>query len=136
MDRLEDCRLSKKEREIAALVVEGHNYQTIKQKLHTPIGTIRIYRDRIHKKLHINSRLEMAVKLLSVTPESLKRSRLNLLSPREREIAMCIAQGCQNKEIAFRLSISVKGMKNRMSVIYRKTGAADRLALLRWLIAA
>lgn len=48
------------------------------------------------------------------------------LTPREREVLQCIAQGMSNKEIAVSLYISEKTVKNHISSIFRKLDLTDR----------
>ncbi|MEJ1385777.1 MAG: response regulator transcription factor [Candidatus Sedimenticola sp. (ex Thyasira tokunagai)] len=52
-----------------------------------------------------------------------------ILTPREHEIATCIASGENNKQIASRYGISERTVKNHLSAIFRKTGVQDRLHL-------
>jgi DNA-binding NarL/FixJ family response regulator len=56
------------------------------------------------------------------------------LSPREREVALLMARGLTNAEIAEKLFLSVKTVKIHASNILVKTGASDRtkLAVLAW----
>ena len=48
------------------------------------------------------------------------------LTPREKEVLCCIAQGMSNKEIAVSLYISEKTVKNHISSIFRKLDLTDR----------
>ena len=49
--------------------------------------------------------------------------------PREKEIAVLIAEGLTNRQIADRLYISEGTVKNYISSIYDKTGIHDRVKL-------
>ena len=51
------------------------------------------------------------------------------ISPRERQIIELVIQGCKNKEIARRLYISEKTVKNHLSNIFDKLGVDDRVEL-------
>lgn len=51
------------------------------------------------------------------------------ISPRERQIVELVAAGCKNKEIARRLFISEKTVKNHLSNIFDKVGVSDRVEL-------
>lgn len=67
----------------------------------------------------------------SMTPlmkEKLERSELTeeLLTRREIEVLKLLAEGLFNKEIAYKLSISEKTVKNHVSNIFKKIGVADR----------
>ncbi|CAN5692276.1 response regulator transcription factor [soil metagenome] len=55
--------------------------------------------------------------------------RINSLTSRERDIVKLIADGLVNKEIAARLFISVKTVRNGLTVIYNKLEVANRLEL-------
>lgn len=51
------------------------------------------------------------------------------LSPREKEIAACLAEGLRNKEIAGRLYISVATVKDHVHAVLSKTGLDSRAAV-------
>src|SRR5690554_5934379 len=48
------------------------------------------------------------------------------LTPRELEVLQCIVQGMSNKEIATRLFISEKTVKNHITSLFRKLNVDDR----------
>ncbi|KXK60752.1 hypothetical protein AWW66_17260 [Micromonospora rosaria] len=52
---------------------------------------------------------------------------LDRLSPRERELLGLLAHGHTNREIAARLSLSEKTVRNLLSIITGKLGVADRV---------
>lgn len=54
------------------------------------------------------------------------RSKEKLLSTREIEVLCALAEGLYNKEIASKLQISEKTVKNHVSNIFKKIGVADR----------
>jgi two-component system nitrate/nitrite response regulator NarL len=60
--------------------------------------------------------------------------RLNLLTPREREIAFLIGAGASNKEIARRLRVGEGTVKAHLTAIFRKLGFSDRLQLGLFLV--
>ncbi len=49
-----------------------------------------------------------------------------LVSPREEEVLQLIAEGCSTPEVAERLYISQKTVKNHLASIYEKLNARDR----------
>jgi DNA-binding NarL/FixJ family response regulator len=54
---------------------------------------------------------------------------LEKLTERERETALLVKKGLSNKEIASRLEITERTVKQHMSHIFEKLGVGDRLAL-------
>ena len=56
----------------------------------------------------------------------MRDARFSLLTPGEREIALLVAEGLRNKEIAARLYMSVRTVELRLTTIYRKLGARSR----------
>jgi DNA-binding NarL/FixJ family response regulator len=52
------------------------------------------------------------------------------LTPRERDVALQVAEGASNKEIARRLDITARTVKAHMSAIFEKLGVRDRLQLV------
>ena len=54
------------------------------------------------------------------------RSKEKLLSAREIEVLCALAEGLYNKEIASKLQISEKTVKNHVSNIFKKIGVSDR----------
>ncbi|MEU7132510.1 response regulator transcription factor [Streptomyces sp. NPDC046261] len=54
------------------------------------------------------------------------KQALSLLTPREREVLGLVAQGKSNRQVASSLEISEKTVKNHLSAVFSKVGAADR----------
>jgi DNA-binding NarL/FixJ family response regulator len=52
-----------------------------------------------------------------------------LLTEREREVALAVAEGASNKEVARRLSITERTVKAHAGAIFEKLGVRDRLQL-------
>jgi len=65
---------------------------------------------------------------------SMPDGRLNLLTPREREIAFLIGAGASNKGIASRLRVGEGTVKAPLTAIFRKLGFSDRLQLGLFLV--
>lgn len=61
--------------------------------------------------------------------EEYERQKIDSLTDREREIVGLIAEGLVNKEIAARLFIGEKTVRNSLTVIYSKLEVANRLEL-------
>lgn len=73
----------------------------------------------MHKKLHVGY-----VKLYN----AVMQSRMNItLSAREREVALLVAYGLTNREIADRLTVSQHTVRAMLNSIKNKTGAQSRL---------
>lgn len=60
--------------------------------------------------------------VLAVPPE------LSMLSPQEFKICTLMADGCTNKEIAYRLNLKEQTVKNYMYAIYKKLNVSGRVA--------
>ncbi|MGA0133734.1 MAG: response regulator [Opitutales bacterium] len=59
---------------------------------------------------------------------------LDLLTPREREIAVLITRSHSSKEVASRLNISIKTAENHRANLMRKLGVRDVAGLVRYII--
>jgi DNA-binding NarL/FixJ family response regulator len=65
-------------------------------------------------------------------PVELADPDLDQLTPREREVMRLIARGYTYKEIARRLSLSVKTVETHVSAVLRKLQLSSRHELTRW----
>jgi DNA-binding NarL/FixJ family response regulator len=54
---------------------------------------------------------------------------IGALSPRERDVARCVARGLSNEETAKELGITKQTVKNHMTSIFSKLGVSSRLQL-------
>jgi DNA-binding NarL/FixJ family response regulator len=66
------------------------------------------------------------------TPPELTDPEMDQLTPREREVMRLIARGYTYKEIARRLSLSVKTVETHVSAVLRKLQLSRRHELTRW----
>ena len=64
--------------------------------------------------------------------EAEKLSHETLLSARELQIVELVVTGLSNHKIARQLEISKRTVDNHISNILKKTGAANRVELVRW----
>lgn len=78
----------------------------------------------------IASRVLGEFQRLSQEREQVPANTLHQLTRREMEILRCLTEGMSNKEIAFRLGISEKTVKNHLSSIFEKLQVNDRLQAL------
>ena len=58
------------------------------------------------------------------------RGKLASLTPRERDIVALIAEGLRNDDIARRLGITPKTVKNQLTAVFEKLGVSSRLELV------
>jgi two-component system nitrate/nitrite response regulator NarL len=56
-------------------------------------------------------------------------SRLDRITPREREIVHLLSAGASNKEIAKRLNVTERTVKAHLTAVFRKLGISGRLQL-------
>ncbi|QID17095.1 response regulator transcription factor [Nitrogeniibacter mangrovi] len=56
--------------------------------------------------------------------------RLDVLTPRERAVAIEVARGATNKEVARRLEITERTVKAHLGAVFEKLGVRDRLQLV------
>jgi len=54
------------------------------------------------------------------------------LSERERQVLKLLAQGLHNKDIASRLSITIKTLNKHLEKIYQKLGVTSRAEAVVW----
>jgi DNA-binding NarL/FixJ family response regulator len=57
---------------------------------------------------------------------------LDQLTPREKEVLRQIARGYSYKQVARRLSISIKTVESHVSAVLRKLQLSSRYELTRW----
>jgi DNA-binding CsgD family transcriptional regulator len=70
---------------------------------------------------------------LALVPGPDARDPVAALSRREREVMALVSRGVRNAEIAGRLRVSEKTVKNHVNRIFRKLGAGSRVeAVLAW----
>lgn len=77
---------------------------------------------------------EVADSLLVCRPQALGMTSASTaqLTPRERQVAVLLAYGFTNAEVARRLSISVRTAEMHRAGAMRKLGATSRAHLVRW----
>ena len=66
------------------------------------------------------------------TPPTVSDPEMDQLTPREREVMRLIARGYTYKEIARRLTLSVKTVETHVSAVLRKLQLSSRHELTRW----
>lgn len=81
-----------------------------------------------------NEDFSRTVRQALASPAHLGEGIIDLLTPREREIAVLIAQSHSSKEVAARLSISIKTAENHRANLMRKLGVRDVAGLVRFVV--
>jgi len=72
--------------------------------------------------------LELARRNMTDT-DAARESSLEILTPREKEVALAVAQGMNNKQIAKTLGITERTVKTHLTHIFEKLDIKDRVAL-------
>jgi len=72
--------------------------------------------------------IEVSTSIVGTTPEYAE-ALLNKLTKREQEVALEVAKGLSNKEIARILNITERTVKAHLASIFERSGAKDRLQL-------
>jgi len=67
-------------------------------------------------------------------PRAQADRQIEMLTPREREVALLIALSHSSKEVAARLGLSIKTAENHRSNLMRKLGVRDVAGLVRYLV--
>jgi DNA-binding NarL/FixJ family response regulator len=77
------------------------------------------------------ARLVEAVAARPEEPVLRARRRLSSLSERERQVALAIAEGRSNRQVAEGLHLSVTTVKTHISALFAKLGAGNRVEIAR-----
>ena len=67
--------------------------------------------------------------VLTLWRQAKKPSPLELLTDRERQVALLVAEGASNRLLAEQLGVTERTVKAHLTSIFRKTGIKDRTAL-------
>jgi pimeloyl-ACP methyl ester carboxylesterase/DNA-binding CsgD family transcriptional regulator len=102
-------------RKVAALIPEAR-FVPIESRNHLLLNTEPAWPEFVEV-------LEEFLATCSVEPQA---SLLDELTPREREVLEVMAHGSDNDEIARRLKISEKTVRNQVSIIFNKLGISSR----------
>lgn len=90
--------------------------------LHKPLRDVKALQVAIEKALVRRHRAQPAP-----APTEAPQAPVEALSAREREVLQLLPLGLEAREIAERLSVSEKTVRNHLSHIYEKLGVANRM---------
>ncbi|MCE2684349.1 MAG: response regulator transcription factor [Verrucomicrobiae bacterium] len=101
----------------------------------SPLSELRKALDEVAKgNTWFNDHFSKTVRDALAKPTTQADSMIDLLTPREREIAVLIAQSNSSKEVAAKLNISIKTSENHRANLMRKLGVHDVAGLVRFAI--
>lgn len=75
------------------------------------------------------SLLQRLITGMATRSAQINNNHLNKLSAREKEVALAVASGASNKEVARRLEISERTVKAHLTAAFERLGVRDRLQL-------
>ena len=92
----------------------------------TPEELVRAIRTVASGQVYLSAGVAGAVVRRATRPAGTPPSPLDALTPREREVLRCLAQGMSNAEIARRLYVTEATVKSHVTRILRKLDVSDR----------
>ncbi|MBN9176521.1 MAG: hypothetical protein J0I43_04040 [Microbacterium sp.] len=117
--------LSSREREIAALLAEGHSNPTIARLRFLSLGTVKSHVAEVLAVLGVRSRVELAARLAGAPVAG----DVADLSPRQLEVARLVAAGRRNAQIADLLGLSERTVEKHVSAILDRLDVTSRAAI-------
>jgi DNA-binding NarL/FixJ family response regulator len=79
--------------------------------------------------LDVDASIDFALRALEPEAAAVPRGPLDVLTPREREVACLVAQGLTNRQVAERLVLTEKTAANHLGRAFEKLGVASRSQL-------
>lgn len=138
----QDIELTQREQDVLVLVCRGLNNREIAQHLSVSVSTANNCLHRILSKFGITNRgqaIIMSLKQGLIDPLDIYSveewvelmmppiPEKQILTSRERQMLVLYAWGLSNQEVADKLSISLSAVKARVSNLYKKIGASNRI---------
>jgi DNA-binding NarL/FixJ family response regulator len=126
--------LTPREVDVLRVIGDGSTNRQIARTLNISEKTVKNHLRIIYEKTGAADRTQAALYAFRLGLRACQPCRRvprsngdpDLLTTREVEILRLVAQGLTNRQISRRLKISEKTVKNHLSAIYSKTGAAGR----------
>jgi DNA-binding NarL/FixJ family response regulator len=127
--------LSRAEREVVQLMLQGESNGAIAFRRGTSVRTIANQLSAAYRKLGVGSRAELARAILPSDSRSLstmsERWSMQGLTPRECQVAAYVATGHSNKQVAITLGLSVSTAGAYAASAMHKLGVTTRVELVR-----
>lgn len=120
--------LSERERDVALMVAGGLSNREIASALHLSEHTVRVHVSRVLAAFGAASRARVATGMAEFLPAV---NPPVPLTPRQRAVAVLIARGAGNAEIARDLGISVKTVEMHVSDVLERWGMRSRVEIAR-----
>ena len=124
--------LSQREQQVALLAAEGYSNHRIAQTLLLSERTVQSHLSRALSALGATSRAAIPSRLGRREADP---ARLADLTSRQRDVAVLVAEGCSNREISDRLSISDKTVEKHVQAIFVRWGVSSRTAIANRVLA-
>ncbi|MDQ1034636.1 DNA-binding NarL/FixJ family response regulator [Streptomyces sp. V3I8] len=121
--------LTCRETAVLRLLAQGLPNRLIARRLEISEKTVRNHLSSVYLKIGAADRTQAALfaqRMGLTEPRDTERSATPSLTAREAGVLRLVARGFTNRLIARRLEISEKTVKNHLSGIYLKIGAAGR----------
>jgi len=138
--------LARCEKEDSIIVGVATDHPNVEQMLEINIPGTQAYFNSYMAKPHYQQMLrllddglswyppELLAKVLKIARKSVttetKHNSLEILTPREREIALTVAKGQSNKVVAKQYGVSERTVKAHLTNIFKKLNVQDRVALV------
>jgi DNA-binding NarL/FixJ family response regulator len=121
-------RLTPRERQVAIAVAGGASNRQVASALSMAPRTVECHLAHIYLKLDITSRVQLAVALVTRSPDirTLGWSSLNRI---EQDIAALVGAGMGNKRVAELLFVSSKTVEHHLRHVYRTLRVTSRSQL-------
>ncbi|MFT4231406.1 MAG: helix-turn-helix transcriptional regulator, partial [Leucobacter sp.] len=130
--------LSPREREVALLAAQGFGDRAIGDALFLSPRTVQGIVGRVMTAFDVRRRGALAPLLHARLADAADAAESSAapLTPRQREVAVLVAEGCTNAQIASRLGISPRTVERHLSDAFTTWGLSSRTALAHRLLNA